>query len=155
MSDNPDNDCYDPYDLPSVFSAGHEVPRTSSPKAVSFPGTDGDDSKKSSSPLICVRMSSTFYKDHLEVSLYRLVDIFIQQTLSPSSSFYVSPEMRVLVSWVSGQDATKWPSTKVFCFVRNLCSPLTIEGLVSTHPELPSPDLMLLFHRALKDTDIV
>ena len=89
-----------------------------------------------------LRMPLNFYRSHLRTCVRLLVEMYIDrcQMLEGPDPF-VCEEMRVLVSWVTSENAMLWSPTKVAGFVKRLCVPLGLDWYSSRCHELP-PALM-------------
>ena len=89
-----------------------------------------------------LRMPLSFYQSHLRTCVRLLVEMYIARcdTLQGSEPF-VCEEMRVLVSWVTSENALLWSTDKVAGFVKRLVVPLGLDWFSTRCDELP-PALM-------------
>ena len=83
-----------------------------------------------------MRMPKDFYVSHLRTCVYLLVKMSLDRSMFLDHKFFVCPEMRVLVTWISSENAMAWTSSKVSSYVRELCVSISLDPRTDRCPKL-------------------
>ena len=85
-----------------------------------------------------LRIPLDFYRSHLRTCVRLLVEMYIDRAaLAKFPDQFVCEEMRVLVSWLSSDNAFGMSSHRLTRFVKKVCVPLGLDWYADRCEELP------------------
>ena len=83
-----------------------------------------------------LRVPKKFYECHLRTCVRLLVEMSLDRSMLYQEQFFVCEEMRVLVSWVTSENAMSWSVKEVRDYVRKLCDSISCDPRTGACPEL-------------------
>ena len=135
---------------PSLDKTKRKVLRTRHFKTIPpCPGSYPRGSHISKSSLY-LRVPSEFYESHLRTCVRLLVELCLDRSMLMDEQLFVCEEMRVLVSWVSSENAFSWSVKKVSSYAKQLCTTVSLDPRTGRCPELSPVFVESILNRHLQ-----